>query len=128
MSSSYANPYKAGETAHRYGTAVSVGDTYIDDFLRSQVIPMISAKRSIFLPAIDIGRIMFAVSEKEGEYVLSNSQWPSLTSSGVSLSDAIANMVELIHTVSSQYILESDENLSEDGIEFKKFLLGRIFR
>lgn len=127
MSNPQANTYRADKSGYNYKTIVSLDNIYIDDYLHSQIVKVTSAKCSIILPSIEIGRIMFIASEKDGAYILFNSQWPSLTLGGASLSKVIANMMELIYTVDTQYVLEFNNGLTEDGIEFKKFLLSRIF-
>lgn len=125
MSRGFANTSTLDKVV-KYSTAAG-NCTYLDDSLTPRPIAFTPEKRSILLPNIDIGKIPFTVTEKEGQYVLSNEQWPSLTSSGSSLSEAIASCFELVQAAIKEYIFESEANLSGDGIEFRRFLLGRIF-
>ncbi|MBI3586514.1 MAG: hypothetical protein HY088_05240 [Ignavibacteriales bacterium] len=109
-------------SAYQY-ERIFITHTYVEEFLFN---PSYVPKKTVyFQPSVNIEGIPFSVSETEGLFVLSNSQWPSLSSSGSSLFEAMGNAAQLVAEVCDEYIYESDENLSEDAKEFRKFLLSR---
>ena len=124
MSNILANSMGTAEKAYKYETIVA-GGKYIEDFLLTEKPAPV--KIFIFKPSVNIQGIPFTVAEEHGSFTLFNPQWPSLTASDSSLVGAMKNAVELVYDVSEQYVYASEDNLTEDAIEFRKYLLSRIF-
>ena len=124
MSNILADSIGTAEKAYNYDPIVA-GSKYIEDFLFSEKPAPV--KIFVFKPSLNIQGIPFTVSEGGGSFTLFNPQWPSLTTSDSSLGGAMKNAVELVHDVSEQYVYASEDNLTEDAIEFRKYLLSRIF-
>lgn len=82
--------------------------------------------RSIFLPKIDIMGIPFVIKREENEIVLESERWPSLRASGNKVQEAIDEMRSLMSDVVEEYIMCSEEDLSEDAKEFRHYLLSTI--
>ena len=126
--SSYApkNTDTAEADFRKSGIATSGENTYIEHFLGERKSSKVL--RVIFAPIVLIEGIQFMVSEKAGLFTLSNPQWPSLTTSGSTLKEAISNAAELVQEVKVNYIYEQDSNLTEDGVEFRKFVINSVLR
>jgi predicted RNase H-like HicB family nuclease len=103
-----------------------IGDSFVEDYLKT---PKFVEARKLFInkPPIKIHNIPFSIVEENGEFVVSNNVWPSLIASANSVHQAIENASQLITDVIDEYVFESEENLSADAIEFRKYLLTRIF-
>lgn len=82
--------------------------------------------RSIYLPKIEIMGIPFLVKREDGETVLESERWPSLRASGPKVQNAIEEMRSLLHDVIEEYVLSSEETLSDDAKEFRYYLISTV--
>lgn len=84
-------------------------------------------KRSVISPKIELFNISFSV-RSDGESVLIESeQWASLCSSGRNFEEAVSQMIGLLRNTIREYVMESEENLSDDAKDFRNFLVARLF-
>jgi hypothetical protein len=82
--------------------------------------------RSIHLPRIEIMGVPFSARKQGERIVLESDRWPSLRSSGDSVSDAISDMQSLLADVVEEYVLCSEDSLSEDAKDFRHYLISTL--
>lgn len=85
-------------------------------------------KQSAIQPTIELFHIPFRM-KISGEYILIESpEWPSLQSFGKTKSEAISSMIDTIINVGREYIFTPEHELTEDAIEFRKFLIRKLLK
>ncbi|MFH0992559.1 MAG: hypothetical protein V1799_21380 [bacterium] len=83
---------------------------------------------TIIPPHVELFNIEFRVHKENGHYHLTSDQWPILTTFGDSFQDAVHELQELMKDLIQEYVIVSEEKLSPDSIEFRNFLLSRLFQ
>jgi hypothetical protein len=81
---------------------------------------------SILLPRIEIMGIPFSVRKEEDRVALESDRWPSLRASADSVPDAISEMQSLLSDVIEEYVMCSEDVLSEDAKEFRHYLINTL--
>ncbi|MEK6649707.1 MAG: hypothetical protein AABY75_01905 [Bacteroidota bacterium] len=77
-------------------------------------------------PSVELLNIPFNIRE-EGELVhLVSPQWPSLQTFGRTAQEAIDEMLGLVRNVVEEYVLVPESELSEDALEFRRYLIQRM--
>ncbi|MGO9480930.1 MAG: hypothetical protein ACLP05_03995 [Candidatus Kryptoniota bacterium] len=77
-------------------------------------------------PTIELLGIPFKVRHGEKYVFIESLRWPSLQTFGETTQEAIQNMRKLIKDVVEEFVLASDDELAEDAIEFKQYLIKKM--
>lgn len=83
--------------------------------------------RTVIVPKIHIMNIPFVVRRGEELMFVESERWPSLTSSGTDLQEAVSEMTKLLGDVIDEYVLAPAAGLSEDSLELREYLLKKLF-
>jgi predicted RNase H-like HicB family nuclease len=82
-----------------------------------------------FMPlTIEIFNIKFALHQGEDGYTIESSEWHSLSSFGITLKEAVENMIDLVKEVLSEYLQTPENELSSDARELRNYLLSQVAR
>ena len=80
-----------------------------------------------FEPTIELFNIAFHI-RRSGEHIIVESpQWDSLRTHGKTTREAIDSMLGLIRDVIEEYVFIPESELTLDAIEFRNFLIRRLF-
>ena len=82
--------------------------------------------QTVLQPTIELFNIPFSIRHGNDYVFVESMQWPSLTTYGKTAQEAIANMVELLRDVVGEYVFVPESELTEDAIEFRKFLIRKL--
>ncbi len=88
--------------------------------------PLRVENRTILEPEIQVLNIPFRVTGEEEGVFLENHEWPILTAAGASFPEALENLRSLLATVIKEYVFVSEEELAEDAIRFRRYLVGKL--
>jgi len=69
---------------------------------------------------------MFNIRHGQEFVFVESPQWPSLKTFGKTSQEAIINMLKLITNALEEFVFCSEEELSDDAREFRKFLIGKV--
>jgi hypothetical protein len=83
--------------------------------------------QTVLEPNIELFNIAFNIQHSDEHVFVVSPQWPSLRTYGKTAREAIADMVALIRHVTREYVFVPESELAEDAIEFRKFLMQRLF-
>jgi hypothetical protein len=84
-------------------------------------------KETILTPNVEISNIHFQVQSKKRIVHIYSREWSSLSSSGASYHEAFLNMVSLLNDLIVEYVFTPEEKLTADAVDFRNFLLRKIF-
>jgi hypothetical protein len=82
--------------------------------------------RSVLLPKIEIMGIPFSVRSEGGRVGLESDRWSSLRTWGDSLPDAISEMQSLLGYVIDEYVMCSEDILSEDAKQLRHYFISTL--
>ena len=85
------------------------------------------AHRTFLNPQIELFNIPFYVRHGDEFVYVESPQWPSLQSYGKTAQEAILNMLDLIRNVIQEYVFVPESQLADDAIEFRNFLMQKLF-
>ena len=91
--------------------------------LKSQTV----VKTTLLEPSIELLNIPFIIRHGDDHVFLESPQWDSLRTHGNTVREAISNMLELIRDVIEEYIFVDTSELTQDAIEFRNFLIQKLF-
>lgn len=83
-------------------------------------------KTTFLQPGIEIFNIPFEIRQGEQYVFVESPQWPSLKSYGVSVKEAIDNILSVIKDVANEYIFVDESELASDAVEFRRFLIRKL--
>ncbi|MBI3365896.1 MAG: hypothetical protein HY033_13440 [Ignavibacteriae bacterium] len=83
--------------------------------------------KTILEPSIEIMGIPFNIRHTEERVFLESLQWPSLSAYGQTIREAMSNMLALIWVSIEEYVFVPQSELAQDAIEFRNFLIRKIF-
>ncbi|MGD0591230.1 MAG: hypothetical protein ABSA44_10595 [Bacteroidota bacterium] len=85
-------------------------------------------RRTIISPSIELFNIEFRIKHDGTDYHIISDQWPILNVFGSSVKEAISELQSIIKDVIQEYVMVPEVTLSPESIEFRNFLLNRIFQ
>jgi hypothetical protein len=77
--------------------------------------------------SIEILNIPFIVRREKESVIVENPRWVSLRTHGGTMRDAVNEMLELIQEMVKEYVLASENELTQDAIEFRRYLIQKMF-
>lgn len=88
-----------------------------------------TVRHRVFLPPrLEVLNIPFLVRRDESGFVhLESDQWPSLSAFGEDVGEAVSNLVSLLKDAINEFVFVREEDLAEDAIEFRNFLISKLF-
>lgn len=77
-------------------------------------------------PIVELFGIPFRIRYGEKHVFMESPRWPSLQTFGQSAEEAIKDMMHLLKDAVEEFVLAPDEELADDAIEFKQYLIKKM--